>query len=53
MHNAETRVSGVQVGFVADKLALLAQDAVCQSHTGNVTGLWLLPAQLLRLNTNE
>jgi len=30
----------------------LAQDAVCQSHTGHMTGLWFLPAQLLRLNTN-
>jgi len=27
----------------------LAQDAVCQSHTGHMTGLWFLP----RLNTNE
>ena len=31
----------------------LAQDAVCQSHTGHMTGLWFLPAQPLRLNTNE
>ena len=31
----------------------LAQDAVCQSHTGHMTGLWFLPAQRLRLNTNE
>jgi hypothetical protein len=31
----------------------LAQDAVCQSHTGRMTGLWLLPARPLRLNTNE
>ena len=31
----------------------LAQDAVCQSHTGHVTGLWFLPARPLRLNTNE
>ena len=29
------------------------QDAVCQSHTGNMTGLWFLPARPLRLNTNE
>jgi len=28
----------------------LAQDAVCQSHTGHMTGLWFLPS---RLNTNE
>jgi len=21
----------------------LAQDAVCQSHTGHITGLWFLP----------
>ena len=31
----------------------LAQDAVCQSHTGHMIGLWFLPAQPLRLNTNE
>ena len=31
----------------------LAQDAVCQSHTGHMTGLWFLPTQPLRLNTNE
>ena len=31
----------------------LAQNAVCQSHTGHMTGLWFLPAQPLRLNTNE
>jgi len=29
----------------------LAQDALCQSHTGHMTGLWFLPNQ--RLNTNE
>ena len=31
----------------------LAQDAVCESHTGHMTGLWFLPARPLRLNTNE
>ena len=31
----------------------LAQDAVCQSHTGHVTGLWFLLTRPLRLNTNE
>ena len=31
----------------------LAQDAVCQSHIGHMTGLWFLPARPLRLNTNE
>jgi len=31
----------------------LAHDAVCQSHTGHMTGLWFLPARPLRLNTNE
>ena len=31
----------------------LAQDAVCQSYTGNMTGLWFLPARPLKLNTNE
>ena len=30
-----------------------AQDAVCQSHTGHMTGLWFLPALPLRLNTSE
>ena len=27
----------------------LAQDAVCQSHTGHMTGLWFLPTRPLRL----
>jgi len=31
----------------------LAQDAVCQSHTGHMTGLCFLPTRPLRLNTNE
>jgi len=31
----------------------LAQDAVCQSHTVHMTGLWFLPAQPLKLNANE
>ena len=31
----------------------LPQDAVCQSHTGHMTGLWFLPTRPLRLNTNE
>ena len=31
----------------------LAQDAVCQSHIGHMTGLLFLPARPLRLNTNE
>jgi len=31
----------------------LAQDAVCQSHTGHMTVRWFLPARPLRLNTNE
>ena len=30
-----------------------AQDAVCQSHTGHMTGLWFLPARPVRLNNNE
>jgi len=30
----------------------LAQDAVCQSHTGHMTGLWF-PPRPSRLNTNE
>jgi len=32
---------------------VLAQDAVCQSHTGHMSGLWFLPTRPLRLNTNE
>ena len=31
----------------------LGQDAVCQSHTGHMTGLWFLPTRPLRLNNNE
>jgi len=31
----------------------LAHDAVCQSHTGHMTGLGFLPVRSLRLNTNE
>jgi len=31
----------------------LAQDALCQSYTGHMTGLWFLPIRPLRLNTNE
>ena len=31
----------------------LAQDTVCQSHTGHMTGLWFLPTRPLKLNTNE
>ena len=31
----------------------LAQDAVCQSHTGHMTVFWFLPARPLKLNTNE
>ena len=31
----------------------LAQDAVCQSHTGHMTGLWFLPTRPLRLNIND
>ena len=31
----------------------LAQDVVCHSHTGHMTGLWFLPTRPLRLNTNE
>ena len=26
----------------------LAQDAVCQSHTGHMTGLWFLPSPALK-----
>ena len=29
----------------------LAQDAVCQSNSGHMTGLWFLPARPLRLYT--
>ena len=31
----------------------LAHDAVCQSHTGHMSGLWFLPTRPLRLNTDE
>jgi len=31
----------------------LAQDAVCQSYTGHMTGLWFLLARPLRLNTYD
>ena len=31
----------------------LAQDAVCQSNTGRMTEVWLLPDRPLRLDTNE
>ena len=31
----------------------ISQYAVCQSHTGHMTGLWFLPTRPLRLNTNE
>ena len=31
----------------------LAQDTVCQNHTGHMTGLWFLQTRPLRLNTNE
>ena len=31
----------------------LAQDAVCQNHTGHMAGLWFLPTRPLRLSTNE
>jgi len=31
----------------------IARDAVCQSHTGHMIGLWFLPARPLRPNTNE
>jgi len=31
----------------------LAQDAVCQSHTGHMIGLWSYQARPSRLNTNE
>jgi len=30
-----------------------AQDSVCQSHTGHMTGLWFLLTRPLRLNSNE
>ena len=29
---------------MANYLQELAQDAVCQSHTGHMTGLWFLPS---------
>ena len=38
---------------MANYLQDLVQDAVFQSHTGHMIGLWFLPARPLRLNTNE
>ena len=38
---------------MANYLQELAQGAVCQNHTGDMTGLWFLPTRPLRLNTNE
>ena len=38
---------------MANEPQVFAQDAVCQSHTGKMTGLWFLPTRTLRLNTNE
>ena len=46
-------VSHSQIGAMANYPQELAQDAVCQSHTGHMTGLWCLPIRPLRLNTNE
>ena len=31
----------------------LAQDAVCHSRTGHMTGIWFRPTRPLRLNANE
>ena len=39
--------------FLCDYPQELAQGAVCQSHTGHMTGLWFLLSRPLRLNTNE
>ena len=38
---------------MANYLQELAQDALCQSYFGHMTGLWFLPARTLSLNTNE
>jgi len=38
---------------MADYPQELAQDAVCQSRTGHMTGLWFLPTRPLRPNANE
>ena len=44
----------LKAGESNGKLPLITfQDAVFQSHTGHMTGLWFLPARPLRLNTNE
>ena len=40
-------------GEMANYLQDFAQDAVCQNHTGHMTGLWFLPARPLRLSTND
>ena len=38
---------------MANYLQELAQDAVCESHTSHMTGLWFLLTRPLRLNINE
>ena len=43
----------IRVKEMANYLQEIAQDAVCQSHTGHMTGLWFLPARPLRLNTSD
>jgi len=39
--------------YICVCIYVYAQHAVCQSHTGHMTGLWFLPTRPLRLNTNE
>ena len=49
-----TKVGTSKIGKGNSKLPQeVAQDAVCQSHTGHMTGLCFLPTRLLRLNTDE
>jgi len=38
--------NGTRGKAMADYPQDLAQDAVCQSHTGHMTGLWFLPNRL-------
>jgi len=35
--------------YVKNYLQVLAQGAVCQSHTGHMTGLWFLPSPAFKV----
>ena len=51
---ADVQAPGVESGnAMANYPQELAEDAVCQSHTGHMTGLWFLPARPLTLTRTE